>query len=75
MLSILCEFVGVECPGSQATYTKISQKLGKCVEILDFACLKGTPILANSTALIAGFVKYFATDLGDSAFELPAPIW
>lgn len=67
--------VGLKCSESQAMYTKTSQKVEKWIKIVDFVFLKVTPMLSTWTALIVCFIKYFTTDLGDSAFELPIPMW
>lgn len=68
-------YVGLQYAGSKPLYTEISQKVGKWIEFLDFACLKVTPLLCVNSALIASFSTYFTTDLGAAAFELPLPMW
>lgn len=60
---------------SQPLYTETSQKVEKWMRILDVAFLKVTPIMAVGPATIVSFVKFFSTDLGASAFELPIPMW
>lgn len=66
---------GLNHPESRTLYTETDQNLEKCLEILDFAFLQVTPILATWPALIVSFIKYFMTHFDDSAFELPFPMW
>lgn len=65
---------GLEYLETQALYSETSQMVEKWMKILHFAILKVTVMLSTSSALIVSFFKYFATDLGDSASELPLPI-
>lgn len=67
--------VGLEHSNSHKLYTKTGQILEKCIEFLDIAVLKVTPIAAVWPATIVSFFTYFTTDLGNAAFELPVPIW
>lgn len=67
---------GIKYSDSTATmYTKTSEKLKKLLKILDIACLKITPTLTIWPPSIISYITYFATDLGESAFELPLPVW
>lgn len=56
-------------------YTETSQKMEKCIKMLDIAFLKITPILAIWPVLIVSLFTYFTTNLGESAFELACPMW
>lgn len=67
--------VGSQYAESQPLYTKISRKVGKWIQFLDFVCLKVTPLLCVNSSLIASYLTYFTTDLGETAFELPLPMW
>lgn len=47
----------------------------KWIRIMDIAFLRVTPVLSTFPAMIVCYSKYFTTDLGGKAFELPVPIW
>lgn len=70
-----CVNAGLKYPMSQTSYTQTGRKLEKWVKILDVAFLKVTPALTIGPTLIVSYIKYFITDLGETAFKLPAPIW
>lgn len=67
--------VGLKCSHSQPSYTESSEKMAKCIKILDFALLKMTPVATIWPPLIASLFTYFTTDLGDSALKLAYPMW
>lgn len=67
--------LGVKNSKSQPIYIKTDQKVEKWIKVVDFVFVKVTPILSTWTAFIVSFFTYFATDLGDSVFELPVPMW
>lgn len=72
---ILSTFVGIKHPELRSTYTETSQKMEKCIKILDIVYLKASPILGIHLALVVSYFKYFITNLGGAAFELPLPMW
>ena len=66
---------GLDNSESQGLYTETSQKVAKWIKIVDIALVKITPTLTILPASIVSFFIYFTTDLGDSAFQLPFPMW
>lgn len=72
---MLTAYVGLEIVETQRLYIETSQQMDKWIGILDFAFLIGTPIVSTWPALVVSCSKYFTTDLGGSALELPYPIW
>lgn len=67
--------LGLKDSALKIVYAQTSQKMEKWIETLDFAFIKGMPIASIWPALIVSLIKYFTTDLGDAALELPSAMW
>lgn len=72
-LSLKSSILGIGFAESRTLLTENSQKVEKWIQISHFALLNVTPILSICPALIVSLFTYFV--LGDSAFELPLPMW
>lgn len=68
-------FEGLNCSESRVLYAESSQRMGKWIKILHVAFIQISPAVSTGSALIVSFSKYYTTDLGSSAFELPLPMW
>lgn len=68
-------FKGLNCSESRTLYAESSQRMGKWIKILHVAFIQISPAVSTGSALIVSFSKYYTTDLGSSAFELPLPMW
>lgn len=75
MLISLHMYAGLKYSESRTLYIENSQKVEKWIKILDLAFLKVTPQFVTWPAVIVSYITYFTTDLGDLAFQFPAPIW
>lgn len=60
---------------SKINYEEINQKIEKWCKIIDLVTVKVSPFTVVIPKLIISFSKYFATELGNDAFELPNPMW
>lgn len=82
--------VGLECSESQQFYIETNRKLEKWIKILDVAFLKVTPAMKIWPTIIVSILTYYyysysttdlsegttaMTDLRESVFELPMPMW
>lgn len=67
-------FVGLKHSNSPAFYTETSQKMEKWIKIVHVLS-NVSPVLYILPVSMVSFIKYFTTDLGGSAFELPFPMW
>lgn len=56
-------------------YSKTDEKVKKWNRWINLLMVKVTPIGATLPKFILSFLLYFATDLGQSAFELPFFEW
>lgn len=67
--------LGMEDAASKVIYQKSTQQIGKASRFLHVALLKITVHCMMWPIVIISFAKYFATDLGENAFELPLFGW
>lgn len=67
--------VGLECSESQNVNIETNRKMNKWVKVLDVAFIKITPVLITWSVILPNIATYYFTDLGDSVFQLPVPMW
>lgn len=56
-------------------YIKTDRQIEKWSKIVYIMIALATPACFIFPMLIYSLVKYFTTDLGTGAFELPLPVW
>lgn len=66
---------GLKYARSRAIYEDTNRQLEKLSGILYVAFVKVLPQLMIWPTFALSYVKYFATDLGADAFELPLFLW
>lgn len=67
--------LGLRCVTSRSMYEKINHRMEKLSKIVYFGVVGVTvPGFIIPKALVSYF-KYFTTDLGADAFDLPMPTW
>lgn len=69
------EFVGLKNARSKEIYEDTNRLLEKISGILFIAFVKVVPQLMIWPTFALSFAKYFATDLGADAFQLPLFLW
>lgn len=67
--------IGTENPISKAIHEKRSQEVEKWCKALDFIMRKVTLQLSMWPKFVVSMFRYFTTDLGREAFELPYLMW
>lgn len=72
---IYFHFVGTVNAISKTIYTGTDKKLQHVSKIMDFVIIKVTPICVTVPMFVVSMVKYFTTDLGGEAFDLPFHQW
>lgn len=56
-------------------FHETNQLVEKLSEIVLFMMIRMTPVFTVLARFIYSFLLYFATDLGNAAFELTSPMW
>lgn len=62
-------------PESGKTFCETCAQVEKWSRIMTFLATKVTPLCGVLSRAIPSFFFYFATDLGNEAFELPVKMW
>lgn len=68
-------FTGLNDPIAKEIYGKLDGKLQKWFKILSIGMVTITPICVTLPSFIASVLRYFYSDLGAAAFQLPFPLW
>lgn len=68
-------FLASKYSALRGIFNKTNQLVEKIGGIVFFIMIKLTPACVYVPWSIYTFVIYFATDVGNAAFELPYPIW
>ena len=68
-------FLGLIYPDSERIYRNTNQTVEKWCQFLHLAGVKGSSTAILMFTILIGYGRYFATDLGNDAFELVFPTW
>lgn len=73
--TMIVNFIGIVNAISKTIYVGTDKKLQFLNKIIGIGIIKITPIGVTLPMCVVSIFKYFTTDLGDEAFDLPFHQW